>query len=116
LADIADEVVTLRQFRAMIVKEGGTELNCPPASTVERRLVFSTKLSPWQIPQNQTSSLIEPVDPPHYPLCPLDCARDKRFSPGAGARVMQVFRVLEVPSDKYAGYDRQNSFASFFHP
>jgi hypothetical protein len=30
LADIADEVITLRQFRATIVKEGGTELNCPP--------------------------------------------------------------------------------------
>lgn len=30
LADIAAEVITLRQFRAAIVKEGGTELNCPP--------------------------------------------------------------------------------------
>jgi hypothetical protein len=29
---------------------------------------------------------------------------------------MQVFGVLEVPSHKYAGYDRQNSLASFFHP
>jgi len=56
------------------------------------------------------------VDSPHNSLGPLDCAGDERFSPGAGARVMQVFRVLEVPSDEYAGYDRQNSFASFFHP
>jgi hypothetical protein len=29
---------------------------------------------------------------------------------------VQIFGILEVPSDEYAGHDRQNAFASFFHP
>lgn len=32
LADIADEVAAIRQFRSAIIQEGGSELNCPPAS------------------------------------------------------------------------------------
>ena len=49
---------------------------------------------------------METVDPPHDSLCPLDCTGDERFCPGAGTRIVQIFGILEVPSDEYAGYDR----------
>lgn len=59
---------------------------------------------------------MEPVDPPHDSLRPLDGTGDERFGSRAGTRLVQILGILEVPSDEYAGYDRQNAFASFFHP
>jgi hypothetical protein len=46
---------------------------------------------------------MEPVDPPHDSLRPLDGTGDERFGSRAGTRIVQIFGILEVPSDEYAG-------------
>ena len=59
--------------------------------------------------------MAEAINSSHDPFGPLNRARDQRFCPGTRARFVKVFGVFQMPCDKNAGHNGQDSLATFVH-